>query len=304
VVSEKEMIWWNKFSRIMEKHWALTPALNNIIRNEYYRDYENYLFKENGKFLDIGCGTGWVGHNFAEQGMYVDGIDFSEEQIKAARDAAGKKGLKQIKFFCRDIVNESIIGRFDNYDSVIINACLHHLSKEEMKEVLGKIYNILNENGKLYIYEPLIPKKDSILKFYLLSMIDFPIRVVFFTLKKVLIFLGPLDVEFKEAIRQGYTGASPDEKAIDLDFLRKICEENNLKFVELIPFHNLNLTFSMNIMMVAEPFRTYIQRFVTLFHWFDKCLFKIYGWNNFSSFGLKNMRSILCGIKFHKLTGK
>src|SRR5262245_23298512 len=102
MASREELEWWNKFAAVMAEQWMLTPAMNAIIRTDYERDYAEYLFRPRGSFLEIGCGTGWIGHKFAERGMQVDGIDFSDGQLEIARARAAGLGLTDVAYFVRD----------------------------------------------------------------------------------------------------------------------------------------------------------------------------------------------------------
>jgi hypothetical protein len=48
MASQAELIWWNRFAEVMATQWNLTPAMNQAIRTEYERDYEDFLFRPGG----------------------------------------------------------------------------------------------------------------------------------------------------------------------------------------------------------------------------------------------------------------
>src|SRR5882724_5221713 len=122
MASPEELEWWNQFADVMAEQWMLTPEMNAMIRTDYEKDYAEYLFRPGGRFLEIGCGTGWIGQKFAARGMRVDGLDFSDGQLDIARRLAAQKGLDDVAYFRRDLVNEPLAGRFEQYDAVLVNA--------------------------------------------------------------------------------------------------------------------------------------------------------------------------------------
>lgn len=297
MASEAELKWWNRFSDIMGKHWRLTPYLNSAIRSEYIDDYRNFLFKDGGRFLDVGCGTGWIGHYFAKRGMCVDGIDFSEEQLINSRRLAGEAGIKSIEFFSRDIVKDPLNGRFNEYDSIMVNAVLHHLSLDEITGLITNLSLLLKENGRLYVYEPLVKEMDNRVKYTASYSIGFFVRLFIYSINKTISMFGFLDEEFKIAIQQCYTGSSPDEKAIEYNFLRKVCENSGLMLTALVPYHHFSLAYAMTVMKAIPPVRDYLAKFAKLFYALDKFLVKIFGWNNIC---VSENDSFLCSLLLFK----
>lgn len=297
MASVTELEWWNKFSDIMGKHWRLTPQLNIAIRNEHINDYRSFLFKEGGRLLDVGCGTGWLGHYFAQKGMCVDGIDFSEEQISNSRKIAEGAGIKNIEFFRRDLVNDPLKGRFEVYDSIIINAVLHHLSPDEITGLIRKLSLLLTKNGRLYLYEPLVPKMDSRAKYAASYSVGFLARLFIISINKIITVSGLLDDEFRTAMEKGYTGSSPDEKPVEYDFLRKVCEDSGLLLTALTPYHHFSISYAMTVMKASPSVRDTLSRLAGAFYSLDKFLFKRFGWNNFRS---DNNSSVLCSLLLSK----
>src|SRR4051812_805781 len=119
MASREELEWWDKFADVMAEQWMLTPKMNAMIRRDYENDYADYLYREGGSFLEVGCGVGWIGHKFAARGMQVDGIDFSEGQLEIARRLAAEQGLQSVAYFRRDLVNDPLDGRFPKYDAIL-----------------------------------------------------------------------------------------------------------------------------------------------------------------------------------------
>lgn len=295
MASREELEWWNKFADVMAEQWMLTPAMNAMIRTEYENDYADYLFRPGGTFLEIGCGTGWIGHRFAARGMQVDGIDFSDGQLDIARRLAAEKGLTNVAYFTRDLVNDPLDGRFQKYDAVLVNAVLHHLSAEEVRSLMARVAAVLAPGGKLYIYEPISPRPDSAVRRALIYPIDFVIRVLLFgvnfTGKKLKLFKS----NFAEAMRLGYTGTSPDEKPIPIAGLRQSLVSQGLAIVEERPFHSYSLAVAMSLVRLRPRLVSLFTPLVWLFYKLDAVLFKTVRWQNFGT-----DKSVLCSIKVVK----
>jgi SAM-dependent methyltransferase len=295
MASREELEWWNKFADVMAEQWMLTPAMNNMIRAEYENDYAEYLFKPQGSFLEIGCGTGWIGQKFAGRGMQVDGIDFSDGQLDIARRLAAEKGLSNVAYFTRDLTRDSLDGRFAKYDSVLVNAVLHHLSSAEVESLMARIAQVLAPGGRLYIYEPLSPRRDSALRRALIWPVDFVVRVLLFAVNRLGSALRLFKENFAQAMRLGYTGTSPDEKPIPIDTLRHALSGQGLAIVEERPFHSYSLALAMSIVRLRPKLVSAFTPAVRAFYRLDDVLFRLVGWQNFG-----DDKSVLCSIKVIK----
>jgi len=112
---------------------------------ELERRYEFGKFIEllNGKnILDLGCGAGDHSLFFKEQGLNVTAIDLSEEMIKLCKE-------KKLNAFVMDI--EDL--KFDNnsFEGIWAVTSLLHIPKSKIDGVIMKLYNLLKQNGILYV---------------------------------------------------------------------------------------------------------------------------------------------------------
>ncbi len=94
--------------------------------------------------LDLGCNSGYETRRMKDIGLNPSGLDFSEKCIEIA-----KEKNKDIKFVCDNMLNDlSYLGKFD---AVISIASIIHISKENLRLCFKRIYDILNDNGYLFM---------------------------------------------------------------------------------------------------------------------------------------------------------
>jgi cyclopropane fatty-acyl-phospholipid synthase-like methyltransferase len=295
VASQAELLWWDKFADVMAKQWNLTPAMNRAIRTEYERDYEQFLFTPGGTLLDVGCGTGVRTHALARRGMRVDGIDFSQSQLELARDLAQRENVLGMEFFQRDIVNDEWKGRFQRYDSIFVCALLHHLTYEELDRVFDRIAQSVGPGGRVYLYEPLVTRRRSRVRGLAFSALDFIWRACLSLYLRLGKTLGAFDPVIRAAMQEGYSGTSPDEHAIDYERLERAWA-GAFELVEMRPFHQYSLGYTMAVMLLSERARRLFERPAGLVYRLEQRLFRLGMWENA---GMEK-RWILCAVKLRR----
>ena len=257
-----EINWWNKFSHLMAKSWEMTPRLNKILRKNMIDDFSNYLFKEDGKLLDVGCGNGWISKIFAMEGMYVVGVDFSKSQIDEA-NSLKKNDLgiqNRINFVCGDITKLETLEIGRDFDSAIVSALLHHLPFQEKQLVLSGINKVLKKGGKIYLYEPVIFDfhKNMYNIYKIVYMFFVRLKALIF---KILRYFGQLSPEYKTGEENGYGGISPREKAFTYNELLLALPEN-LEIVKVKPLHGFNIGWGA-FQMTLKPFPRFLMSLLT-----------------------------------------
>ncbi|GAB2571958.1 class I SAM-dependent methyltransferase [Gracilibacillus alcaliphilus] len=90
------------------------------------------------QILDVGCGTGDLAQQICQYGVYVQGIDQSENMIQQAQNK-----YPDIMFKVQDILKLEYNSEFD---AVFSNATLHWI--KQPKQALHCIYNSLKPGGR------------------------------------------------------------------------------------------------------------------------------------------------------------
>lgn len=130
------MNYYEENADILVEHYE-SADVNNV---------QNLLLKTfdiNSKLLEIGCGSGRDVLFMIENNYNVIAIDGSKNMIEEAKKIHSE--LKE-RLFHRILPNDL---EFDNkFDGIYSISTLMHLSKDDLKKTLSKIYSLLNQNGK------------------------------------------------------------------------------------------------------------------------------------------------------------
>jgi 2-polyprenyl-3-methyl-5-hydroxy-6-metoxy-1,4-benzoquinol methylase len=290
---KNEKAWWNSNGSYMSYQWSLNEKMNYALRSELEDDYIKYLLKPGETLLDVGCGSGWLSIDFAKKNMEVLGIDVSETQIKTAISNKVNNDLKKLQFECADFIEWDITKYKNKFQSVFLNAFLHHLPENELKLVFEKLTKVMRPGGRVYLYEPLSCHKK---KFSFASVADLFFKAILY----MFIFYIPrffklYSKRHQDEVRRGYTMNSPHERPISIDWIDKYCSEN-FKILEVKPWHLYSIAYGMQTKALKPRIMYLYSLFASTWYKIDKCLLKIFGWQPFSN----SSRFILCSIKLIK----
>ena len=98
--------------------------------------------------LELGCGNGRDSLFFMESGLYVTGIDVSDEAIRQLQDLVGYSD--KAMFFCDDFVKcRAVFQR--KYDYIYSRFTLHAITDEQEDELLRNIKEAMFVDSKFYI---------------------------------------------------------------------------------------------------------------------------------------------------------
>ncbi len=123
---------WNKIAQKWEE----------MRKVPFEQDLE-FIKKQEGKLIDIGCGSG---RNFyKKEGLEIYGTDFSEKMIEFAKESKIAKELTVMK-------NEKIPYEDNFFDSAVCIAVLHCVeSEKQRKDLIKEVYRILKPNAEVLI---------------------------------------------------------------------------------------------------------------------------------------------------------
>lgn len=263
-----EETWWNKFSTIMFQQWELDAASNRILRSALEAGRFEHLYKQNGVLLDLGCGTGSVSIAYASEGMSVVAIDACEDAILQAIERKGRHGEMNVEWICQNL-NSWDYTKFQSYfDSVNVNAFLHHIHPELLPSVFKMLAYVTKPGGKIFLYEPLFSRKKT--RVSLASPVIYLLQKVFslfMTKIPSCLFLWRRD--YFNARKQGYTGMSPCESALCIERLQDDIRNLGFRLNLVKPQHYRSLAFAILARAMKWPFNRLLLMWLPVVYWID-----------------------------------
>ena len=118
-----------------EVYYSGEGSHNSILTEPYIKVLSKFLksFKHPISVCDFGCGDFNMGQYFVDLTSYYTAIDIVPELIEYNRK---KFTAKNLNFECLDIATDNL----PKADCVIIRQVLQHLSNQEIKQILNKLY--------------------------------------------------------------------------------------------------------------------------------------------------------------------
>ena len=114
--------------------------------NDTYDFICDSISKDNAKILEIGCGPGNITKYLLSERPDFDifGIDIAPNMIELA-----KNNNPTANFAIMD--SRQIDEIKTKYDAIVCGFCLPYLSQTDSRKLITDCYNLLNENGLIYI---------------------------------------------------------------------------------------------------------------------------------------------------------
>ena len=132
------MPWYNEnFDSDLEKGLDERKIINN----------NNNKDDADKKFLDLGTGPAIQAIWLAKKDFKVIGSDLSEAAIKRARKIYAN--YKNVNFIVDDILHSNL--KSNEFDYIFDRGCFHVLPPADTKKYIGKIKQILKDNGILFL---------------------------------------------------------------------------------------------------------------------------------------------------------
>ncbi|MFH1838575.1 MAG: class I SAM-dependent methyltransferase [Candidatus Kuenenbacteria bacterium] len=121
------------------------------LSEEIYPLFKQFLNQSNFKLkyvLDIGCGTGKYLKILQSNGFKINGIDSSKIAVEITKKILNKNSV----VLCVNMFEFEILK--NKYALVISISTIHHGTKEQVQNLINKIYNALVDNGRIFITVP------------------------------------------------------------------------------------------------------------------------------------------------------
>ena len=132
---------WNKVASLYQEKF-----MDLDLYNETYDIICNSISSDKTKILEIGCGPGNITKYLLTKRPDFDihGIDIAPNMIELAQ-----RNNPTASFVVMDIRDISQIKV--KYDSIVCGFCLPYLSQTDISKLISDCYNLLNDEGLIYI---------------------------------------------------------------------------------------------------------------------------------------------------------
>lgn len=132
---------WNKIAELYQDKFMKLDLYNNT-----YDFFCDAITKQNAKLLEIGCGPGNITKYLLKKNSHFDilGIDIAPNMIELA-----KKNNPAANFVVMDTREINTLN--NKFDGIIAGFCLPYLSQTECQDLILNSYELLNDNGIIYL---------------------------------------------------------------------------------------------------------------------------------------------------------
>jgi len=138
---------WDDIYKNYQKGGEAWATLSEEI-HPLFKQFLNQSNFELKHVLDIGCGTGKYLKILQAGEFKTDGIDSSETAIEMTKKILGDNSA----ILCVNMFEFEIAK--NKYDLVISISTIHHGTKEQVQNLINRIYEAIVKNGRIFITVP------------------------------------------------------------------------------------------------------------------------------------------------------
>jgi SAM-dependent methyltransferase len=133
------------------------PLWVSTILDRVKLSYLRPMLPERGTIAEFGCGSGRLLRFAASHGLDAIGVDFSEEALSVARDAASASGL-ELTLMVGDARRTPLPTA--SVDVVATTGLLEHFEDEDVAAIVSEMVRVLKPGG--LFYSDVVPAKVSL----------------------------------------------------------------------------------------------------------------------------------------------
>jgi 2-polyprenyl-3-methyl-5-hydroxy-6-metoxy-1,4-benzoquinol methylase len=147
-------LWANEHTSKQMLEYHLNESIDVSSRNKSFIERSvgwivtQFGVNDKTEIADFGCGPGLYTIRLAEQGAKVTGIDFSENSLLYAKQAAEEEGLN-IDYIHANYLDFETSKKFDLITMIMCDFCA--LSPEQRKIMLTKFFSLLKPGGSVLL---------------------------------------------------------------------------------------------------------------------------------------------------------
>lgn len=147
----------------MDAYHALAASYDRLTNDVDYRAtvafYQQILDQEGLRprtAVDLACGTGSVAWLLADKGLYVTGVDMSEEMLCVAAQKDSASGKRPV--FVRQKLQHLHLPRGVDLAVCALDSLDYITEPEDCREAIARVYRVLNPGG-CFIFDVNTPQK-------------------------------------------------------------------------------------------------------------------------------------------------
>jgi len=154
-----------------DDRWPLYLVPFGFVQDTTMRLFYNFVnimdlfrFPEKSRFIDVGCGSGWLAHFIAKYGHYALGIDLCDDFVEIARERVARdafypnNGFARAEFIAHDLEAGPLLTE-EPFDVAILESSLHHFL--DPVRAVKHLSQSLKHDGIIIVLEGQKPPQDS-----------------------------------------------------------------------------------------------------------------------------------------------
>ena len=103
-------------------------------------------------FLEVGCGSAFMSHKFAENGAKISLLDISKNVLRKAKTFFKNNGVKVYNTYCNSALD--IKENKKKFDVVWNAGVIEHFYEKDQLKMINEMYRVTNKKGYLIIQVP------------------------------------------------------------------------------------------------------------------------------------------------------